>query len=289
MWDMSIFQVVPGLRMCAPRDGAPRRRAAARVRRRRGRPDHPAPSKGPRPAAADLPAVDRAGSMDVLVRDGAKDVLILGIGSMAATSVEVAQRLADQGIGASRLSTRAGSSRGILPSSGWRASTAWWCASRTTASSEAAGRRCSSCSTTSRWRPRAAARHPPGVPRPCQARRHPRADRAHRPVARARHRGGRHASTPRPAPRARPAPTTRPDPARPAADPADDRSWRAGPRLAPAASSGARRAAARPHGCAGVLGLRPAAPWARRAAPARRQRRPVADRPARARAWSSAS
>ena len=37
--------------------------------------------------------------MDVLVRDGARDVLIVGIGSMAAVSVEVAARLADQGIG----------------------------------------------------------------------------------------------------------------------------------------------------------------------------------------------
>ncbi len=37
--------------------------------------------------------------MDVLVRDGARDVLIVGIGSMAAVSVQVAARLADQGIG----------------------------------------------------------------------------------------------------------------------------------------------------------------------------------------------
>ena len=51
------------------------------------------------PPAADMEPVGKAGSMDVLVRDGARDVLILGIGSMAAVSVEVAQRLADQGIG----------------------------------------------------------------------------------------------------------------------------------------------------------------------------------------------
>src|SRR3954451_1295073 len=44
-------------------------------------------------------AVDTVGGVDVLVRDGARDVLILGIGSMAAVSVEVAARLADQGIG----------------------------------------------------------------------------------------------------------------------------------------------------------------------------------------------
>jgi 1-deoxy-D-xylulose-5-phosphate synthase len=53
--------------------------------------------KGPPPE--DIPAVGKAGDMDVLVRDGARDVLILGVGSMAAVSVEVARRLADQGIG----------------------------------------------------------------------------------------------------------------------------------------------------------------------------------------------
>ena len=35
----------------------------------------------------------------MLVRNGAKDVLIVGVGSMAATAVEVAERLAAQGIG----------------------------------------------------------------------------------------------------------------------------------------------------------------------------------------------
>ncbi len=98
MWDMSIFQVVPGLRMCAPRDGA---RVAELLRECVAVEDAPTILRLPKgaPPAADLPAVDRAGSMDVLVRDGAKDVLIVGVGSMAATSVEVAQRLADQGIG----------------------------------------------------------------------------------------------------------------------------------------------------------------------------------------------
>jgi 1-deoxy-D-xylulose-5-phosphate synthase len=53
--------------------------------------------KGPPPA--DIEAVGTSGSMDVLVRDGARDVLIVGIGSMAAVAVDVAARLADQGIG----------------------------------------------------------------------------------------------------------------------------------------------------------------------------------------------
>jgi 1-deoxy-D-xylulose-5-phosphate synthase len=37
--------------------------------------------------------------MDVLFRNGTKDVLIVGIGSMAGVSVEVAERLVAQGIG----------------------------------------------------------------------------------------------------------------------------------------------------------------------------------------------
>ena len=48
---------------------------------------------------ADVEPVDRAGGMDVLVRQGAKDVLLVGIGSMASTAVDVAERLSAQGIG----------------------------------------------------------------------------------------------------------------------------------------------------------------------------------------------
>ncbi len=98
MWDMSILQVVPGLRLCAPRDGA---RVAELLRESVAVEDAPTVVRLPKgaPPAVDLEAVDRVGSMDVLVRDGARDVLIVGIGSMAAVSVEVAGRLADQGIG----------------------------------------------------------------------------------------------------------------------------------------------------------------------------------------------
>lgn len=98
MWDMSVLQVVPTLRMCSPRDGT---RVAELLRECVEVEDAPTVLRLPKgaPPAADLEAVDRVGSMDVLVRDGAKDVLIVGIGSMAAVSVDVAARLADQGIG----------------------------------------------------------------------------------------------------------------------------------------------------------------------------------------------
>jgi 1-deoxy-D-xylulose-5-phosphate synthase len=97
MWDMSILQVVPGLRLAAPRDGA---RVAELLREAVAVDDAPTVLRIPKgPPQADLEAVGQAGGMDVLVRDGARDVLIVGIGSMAAVSVEVAARLADQGIG----------------------------------------------------------------------------------------------------------------------------------------------------------------------------------------------
>jgi 1-deoxy-D-xylulose-5-phosphate synthase len=97
MWDLSVFQVVPGLRLAAPRDGS---RVRELLREAVAVEDAPTVLRIPKgPPPADLPAVDKAGDCDVLVRDGARDVLIVGVGAMAATSVDVAGRLADQGIG----------------------------------------------------------------------------------------------------------------------------------------------------------------------------------------------
>src|SRR4051812_5239754 len=97
MWDMSILQVVPGLRLAAPRD-APRLRELLREAVQVD--DAPTVVRFPKgPPCGDVEAVDRAGGCDVLVRNGANDVLIVGVGSMAATSVEVADRLVAQGIG----------------------------------------------------------------------------------------------------------------------------------------------------------------------------------------------
>ncbi|WP_345458917.1 1-deoxy-D-xylulose-5-phosphate synthase [Nocardioides marinquilinus] len=97
MWDMSMLQVVPGLRLAAPRDGT---RVRELLREAVDVDDAPTVLRIPKGSPPDdLPAVDRAGGADVLVRDGARDVLVVAVGAMATTAVQVAGRLRDQGIG----------------------------------------------------------------------------------------------------------------------------------------------------------------------------------------------
>ncbi|HET8560953.1 MAG TPA: 1-deoxy-D-xylulose-5-phosphate synthase [Marmoricola sp.] len=104
MWDLSILQVVPGLRIAAPRDTS---RLRELLREAVVVDDAPTvvrfPKGTPNP---DIEAVDRVGGCDVLVRNGARDVLLVGAGAMAATAVAVAERLADQGIGATVVDPR---------------------------------------------------------------------------------------------------------------------------------------------------------------------------------------
>jgi len=97
MWDMSLMNLVPGLRMAAPRDGAQLRellREAVDVD------DAPTVVRFPKGEVyADIAALERVGTGDVVVRDGAHDVLIVGVGSMVRTSVEAADKLTAQGVG----------------------------------------------------------------------------------------------------------------------------------------------------------------------------------------------
>lgn len=97
MWDLSIFQAVPGLRIAAPRDGA---RVRELLREAVAVSDAPTMLRIPKGAPpADIGAIDSMGSCDVMVRQGAKDVLVVAVGAMVATCMEVADRLVDQGIG----------------------------------------------------------------------------------------------------------------------------------------------------------------------------------------------
>ncbi|MCL8024372.1 1-deoxy-D-xylulose-5-phosphate synthase [Nocardioides bruguierae] len=97
MWDMSVLQCVPGLRLAAPRDAT---RLHALLDEAVAVDDAPTVVRFPKGAPpADLEAVDRVGGVDVLVRDGARDVLVVGVGSMATTAMGVAERLRAQGVG----------------------------------------------------------------------------------------------------------------------------------------------------------------------------------------------
>ena len=97
MWDMSVFQVVPGLRIAAPRDATRLRELLNEAVEVDDAPTVVRFPKGPPPD--DIEAVDKAGGADVLVRTGTRDVLIVVAGAMAATAVDVAGRLEAQGIG----------------------------------------------------------------------------------------------------------------------------------------------------------------------------------------------
>ncbi|GIJ52831.1 1-deoxy-D-xylulose-5-phosphate synthase [Virgisporangium aurantiacum] len=106
IWDMSVFGVVPGLRIAAPRDAVTLR---AELREAVGVEDGPTIVRFPTGAVpADLPAVDRVGPIDVLLQDpdGRKDVLIVAVGAMGHIAVEAAARLAEQGYGATVVDPR---------------------------------------------------------------------------------------------------------------------------------------------------------------------------------------
>ena len=100
MWDGSILQIVPGLRIGVPRDGS---RIAELLREAVTIDDGPTALRFPgRLTLPDIPAVGQLGSMDVLrlpADPAAQDVLLLGAGPMAGLCVTAAERLADQGIG----------------------------------------------------------------------------------------------------------------------------------------------------------------------------------------------
>ena len=97
MWDLSMLQVVPGLRLAAPRD-EPTLRAALReavdVR------DAPTVIRFPKGALpTPLPVVRSLDGVDILAESGQREVLIVAVGAMAGLGLEVVERLDAQGIG----------------------------------------------------------------------------------------------------------------------------------------------------------------------------------------------
>ncbi|MBK3574403.1 1-deoxy-D-xylulose-5-phosphate synthase [Streptomyces sp. MBT65] len=98
MWDMSILQVVPGLRLAAPRDADQVRAQLREAVQVKDAPTVVRFSKGAVGPA--VPAVGRVGGMDVLRAPGtdAPDVLLVSVGALAPMCLEIAALLDQQGI-----------------------------------------------------------------------------------------------------------------------------------------------------------------------------------------------
>ena len=98
MWDMTISGVVPGLHLAAPRDGHQVVRAlhaAVAVA------DAPSVVRFPKGTVGDpITAVRTVGTVDVLAEPDADDVdvLLVGVGSMAATTLTAAEKLEAEGV-----------------------------------------------------------------------------------------------------------------------------------------------------------------------------------------------
>ncbi|MET8000343.1 1-deoxy-D-xylulose-5-phosphate synthase [Nonomuraea glycinis] len=99
MWDLSLLQVVPGLKIAVPRDGE---RLIELLGEAVAVSDGPTVLRWPKgPVAESVERVDRLGEMDVLRAPGSDDdpdVLLVGVGPMAQVCMEAAVLLDAQGI-----------------------------------------------------------------------------------------------------------------------------------------------------------------------------------------------
>jgi len=111
MWDLSMLNIVPGIRVAAPRD-------ATRLREELGEAldvdDGPTAIRFPKgDVGEDIPALERRGSgvsgIDVLAVAGPgvnHDVLVVGVGAFVPMALAVAKRLHNQGIGVTVIDPR---------------------------------------------------------------------------------------------------------------------------------------------------------------------------------------
>ena len=80
MWDLSILQLIPGIRIAAPRDGVTLREE---LREALAVDNGPTAVRFPTGAVGeDVPALERRGQVDVLFRGTSKDVLLVAVGAM---------------------------------------------------------------------------------------------------------------------------------------------------------------------------------------------------------------
>lgn len=97
MWDMSLLQIVPRLRLAAPRDGVQLRELLREAVDVDDAPTVVRFSKGA--VCDDLPAIERIGAFDVLSRDERTDVLVVAVGAFGHLGCEVADLLRADGHG----------------------------------------------------------------------------------------------------------------------------------------------------------------------------------------------
>ena len=107
MWDLSILNIVPGMRVAAPRD-------ACRLREELGEAldinDGPTAIRFPKgEVGQDIPAIERRDGVDILARPDdalSDDVLLVAVGAFAPMALKVADRLRNQGIGVTVIDPR---------------------------------------------------------------------------------------------------------------------------------------------------------------------------------------
>jgi 1-deoxy-D-xylulose-5-phosphate synthase len=105
MWDLAILQVVPNIRIAAPRDATTLREELREAVLIEDAPTVLRFSRGT--VGGELDAVRRTDDGVDLLREAAhKDVLIVTVGPMASLGLQVAERLAAQGIGATVIDPR---------------------------------------------------------------------------------------------------------------------------------------------------------------------------------------
>jgi len=108
MWDMSILQVVPGLRLAAPRDADQLR---AQLREALDVDDVPTVLRFPKAEVGPpIPAVESFGGVDVLLRTAepgtAPDLLLVAVGTMAPACLDAAALLTAHGLTATVVDPR---------------------------------------------------------------------------------------------------------------------------------------------------------------------------------------
>jgi 1-deoxy-D-xylulose-5-phosphate synthase len=107
MWDLSMLNIVPGMRVAAPRDGV---RLYEELGEALETNDGPTALRFPKgDVGEDIPAIERRDGIDVLtvpVEGLTEDVLLVAVGPFAAMAKSVAERLRNQGIGVTVIDPR---------------------------------------------------------------------------------------------------------------------------------------------------------------------------------------